>query len=88
VRLASGRRAERRRARDAAEADKALSAKDAAAAPADGFAALQVTATRLSVVVPVLGETLRFQHLLLPAGAAHAVHVEARTDRATFRRIR
>lgn len=50
------------------------------------FEALQVTSTRLSVVVPVLGETLRYQHLLLPAGAEHSVHVEARGDRSVPRR--
>lgn len=48
---------------------------------------LEVTSTRLSVVVPVLGETLRFQHLLLPAGQSHSVHVEARADNTVPRRL-
>lgn len=50
------------------------------------FEALEVTSTRESVVVPVLGETLKYQHLLLRAGADHVVHVEARADRSVPRR--
>ncbi|MFK7930657.1 MAG: hypothetical protein AB8H79_20895 [Myxococcota bacterium] len=61
---------------------------DATAKPS-GYAreALEVTSTRLSVVVPVLGETLRFQHLLLPAGQSHSVHIEARADHTIPRRL-
>jgi len=61
---------------------------DANAKP-NGYAreALEVTSTRLSVVVPVLGETLRFQHLLLPAGQSHSVHIEARADHTVPRRL-
>ena len=50
--------------------------------------ALEVTSTRMSVVIPVQGETLRYEHLLLPAGAEHAVRIEARsTHRDIPRRL-
>lgn len=50
--------------------------------------ALEVTSTRLSVVVPVQGQTLRYQQLLLPADAERAVRIEARsTDRHVPRRL-
>lgn len=53
-----------------------------------GFEKLQVTSTAESVVVPVLGQTVRYQHLLLPAGAEHAVRIEARAPRSSVQRDR
>jgi hypothetical protein len=47
------------------------------------FEALQVTATALSVVVPALGETVLYQHVLLPADAESSVTVRAKTSRRT-----
>jgi hypothetical protein len=55
---------------------------------ASGFEVLQVTSTAQSVVIPVLGETVNYQHLLLPAGAEHAVRIEARTPRSSHRSSR
>jgi len=61
---------------------------DLAVPDAYAMEALQVTSTRLSVVIPVQGQTLRYQHLLLPAGAQHAVRIEARShDRDIPRRL-
>ena len=37
--------------------------------PVDAFEPLEVTATSAAVVVPAIGETVRFQQLLLPPGA-------------------
>lgn len=48
---------------------------------ASGFEKLQITSTIESVVIPVLGQTVLYQHLLLPAGAQHAVRIEAHVPR-------
>lgn len=47
----------------------------------EGFAPLDVTASTLDVVIPTYGETVRYQHLLLPAGQAHAVVVRAKKNK-------
>ncbi len=47
----------------------------------DEDAAPKVTATAMSVVVPALGQTVRYQHLLLPADSDHRVTVRARRTR-------
>jgi hypothetical protein len=38
----------------------------------------EVHASALSVVVPAVGEAVRYQRLLLPAGAAYAVEISAK----------
>ncbi|MBX2803896.1 MAG: hypothetical protein KTR31_39840 [Myxococcales bacterium] len=52
-------------------------------APSDtkDFPPVQVTASTVSVVVPSIGEPVRYQRLLLPAGGADAVPVRARRKR-------
>ncbi|MEZ4318109.1 MAG: hypothetical protein R3F61_11415 [Myxococcota bacterium] len=47
----------------------------------EGFAPLDVTASTLDVVIPTFGDTVRYQHLLLPAGQAHAVVVRAKKNK-------
>jgi tetratricopeptide (TPR) repeat protein len=47
----------------------------------EGFAPLDVTASSLDVVIPTFGETVRYQHLLLPAGADLAVVVRAKSKK-------
>lgn len=42
---------------------------------------LEVTAAALAVVIPTIGEVVRYQRLLLPAGTAWEVPVEARARR-------
>lgn len=61
--------------RDAADADERDVAKDR---PVGGMPTPEVHASALSVVVPAVGEAVRYQRLLLPAGAAYAVDISAR----------
>jgi len=49
--------------------------------PVEAFKTLDVTASTLDVVIPTYGETVRYQHLLLPAGQALAVAVRARKNK-------
>ena len=49
---------------------------------------LVVTSTQLSVVVPNLGETLRYQHLLVPEGETVSIHIEAKAPRASLRSLK
>ena len=53
----------------------------------EAFEPLEVSSTSMSVVVPVLGQTIRYQHLLLPADADVVVHVEARAPRSSIRSL-
>jgi hypothetical protein len=46
-----------------------------------GWEPLQVTATSASLVIPVLGETVRYQHLLLEAGDAAPIFIQAKSAR-------
>ncbi|MFT7519266.1 MAG: hypothetical protein ACI9MC_001406 [Kiritimatiellia bacterium] len=55
---------------------------------ADAFEPLKVSSTSLSVVVPVLGQTVRYQHLLLPVDAELVVHVRARAPRSSVRSVK
>jgi hypothetical protein len=57
-------------------------------APDYGFESLEVTSTRLSVVIPALGETVKYQHLLLPENAEHSVVLAAKAPRSTARSVR
>ncbi|MFZ6181524.1 hypothetical protein [Nannocystis pusilla] len=45
---------------------------------ATGMPSPEVHASALSVVVPAVGEAVRYQRLLLPAGAAYAVEISAK----------
>jgi hypothetical protein len=62
-----------------------LEAPEVVAPDPYAFEALQVASTAESVVIPVLGQTVHYQHLLLPAGAEHAVRIEARAPRSSIR---
>ncbi len=46
-----------------------------------GFAPLDVTASSLDVVIPTFGETVRYQHLLLPADADLAIVIRAKSKK-------
>ncbi|MFT7518506.1 MAG: hypothetical protein ACI9MC_000638, partial [Kiritimatiellia bacterium] len=59
----------------------------ASIATGDSLEPLQVSSTSMSIVVPVLGQTIRYQHLLLPADALVVVHVEARAPRSSIRSL-
>ncbi|HMV67317.1 MAG TPA: hypothetical protein PKA64_10735, partial [Myxococcota bacterium] len=49
-----------------------------AAPPVDAWEPLEVTATSASLVIPVLGETVRYQHLLLDADDDSPITLYAR----------
>jgi hypothetical protein len=77
-------------ARDVSSRPKALSSAgkpqepmEAPPSPVEieGFAPLEVTASSLDVVIPAFGDTVRYQHLLLPAGQAHAIVLRVKKKR-------
>lgn len=71
--VARERAASRRGAKRSARAEDV--SKDS---PIGGMPTPVVHASALSVVVPAVGEAVRYQRLLLPAGAAYAVEISAR----------
>ncbi|WP_276572688.1 hypothetical protein [Nannocystis pusilla] len=82
-RVASGRarRAERKQTLDTkfkAEAPKRDEADSKDSPNLGGMPTPEVHASALSVVVPAVGEAVRYQRLLLPAGAAYAVEISAK----------
>lgn len=83
---ASSRRFENLRSRGRGRDDAAPPPPTDAPMP-DAYAEepLQVQATSGSVVVPVLGQTVRYQRLLLPPSALHTVRIDARTPHPFLR---
>lgn len=79
--MSSGPRLRFGRAKQAPEAVSAPEPMPALTLGADEHDEPVVSAQSLSVVVPDLGETVRFQAVLLPPDAAPTVHVRAREER-------
>ena len=78
IRKSRGRAGRTPRARKKDRATAATPAPEQQNRAAAGLPTPVVHASALSVVVPAVGQAVRYQRLLLPAGAAYAVEISAR----------